>query len=107
MEKAPGIPLFQQWDSMAEIEKLELIKNLTKIESELSSISFPAYGALYLRSDARRMSNYKALGQDIDPTSSFCIGPSCDRSFGTDETLGSLNSDGGVDRGPCESFVMS
>ncbi|GAQ03979.1 hypothetical protein ALT_1300 [Aspergillus lentulus] len=48
MEKAAGVPLFQRWADMAEIDQLELIKNLTKLEAQLSSIQSPAYGGLYL-----------------------------------------------------------
>ncbi|KAF7625353.1 hypothetical protein AFLA_002221 [Aspergillus flavus NRRL3357] len=42
MEKVAGVPLFEQWGKMAEIEKLELIKNLTKLEAQLAAIRFPA-----------------------------------------------------------------
>lgn len=79
MEKAAGVPLFQQWAKMTEFEKLQLIKNLTKLEAQLSSIRFPAYGGLYPRTYMNRLT--RSLDIDIDPAESFCIGPSCDRSF--------------------------
>lgn len=85
MEKAAGVPLFQQWGSMTEFEKLQLIKNLTKLEAQLAAIKFPAYGGLYLRTDLNRSN--RSLDSDIDPSQSFCIGPSCDRAFNTDTTL--------------------
>lgn len=44
MEKAAGVPLFERWGKMAQIEKMELIKNLTQLEAQLAAISFPAYG---------------------------------------------------------------
>lgn len=53
MEKAAGVPLFQRWGSMTEFDKLQLIKNLTKLEAQLSAIQFPAYGGLYLRTDIK------------------------------------------------------
>ncbi|GLI81160.1 hypothetical protein PoHVEF18_009532 [Penicillium ochrochloron] len=49
MEKAAGVPLFQEWGSMTEFEKLQLIKNLTRLEAQLAKIKFPAYGELYTR----------------------------------------------------------
>ncbi|KZF23975.1 hypothetical protein L228DRAFT_86005 [Xylona heveae TC161] len=85
MEKAAGIPLFQQWGVMKEFEKLELIKNLTRLEAQLSGISFPSYGSLYLRGSARH-SKHHILDESIDPSNSFCIGPSCDRSFDSNTT---------------------
>lgn len=94
MEKATGTPLFERWGQMEEIEKLELIKNLTKLEAQLSAIPFPAYGGLYLRSDTCP-SKCQVLDKSIDPEGSFCIGPSCDRSFGADP-----DPDG--DQGPCK-----
>lgn len=85
MEKAPGVPLFQVWGTMTEFEKLQLIKNLTRLEAQLATIRFPVYGGLYLRTDMSRSN--RALDGDIDPSQSFCIGPSCDRAFNTDMTL--------------------
>lgn len=92
MEKAAGVPLFQLWGTMTEFEKLQLIKNLTKLEAQLAAIKFPAYGGLYLRTDMSRSN--RALDGDIDPSQSFCIGPTCDRAFDTDVTPES-------NRGPC------
>lgn len=77
MEKAPGVPLFQIWGTLTEFEKLQLIKNLTKLEAQLASIKFPVCGGLYVRTDMSRPN--RVLDDDIDPSQSFCIGPSCDR----------------------------
>ncbi|KAJ6019859.1 hypothetical protein N7522_000567 [Penicillium canescens] len=95
MEKAAGVPLFQRWSSMTEFEKLQLIKNLTKLEAQLSSIQFPAYGGLYFRKDMSRSN--RSLGGAIDPSESFCIGPSCDRAFISDKPLE-------IDQGPWDSI---
>ena len=84
MEKATGVPLFQSWGTMTEFEKLQLIKNLTKIEAQLAAVKFPAYGGLYLRTDISRSN--RSLDGDIDPSQSFYIGPTCDRAFYTDVT---------------------
>ncbi|KAJ5211222.1 Aminoglycoside phosphotransferase [Penicillium cf. griseofulvum] len=79
MEKAAGVPLFEQWGNMTEFGKLQLIKNLTKLEAQLSSIQYPAYGGLYLRTDIR--GSTRSLDDEIDPSQSFEIGPSCDHGF--------------------------
>lgn len=92
MEKAPGVPLFQVWGTMTEFEKLQLIKNLTKLEAQLATIKFPVYGGLYLRTDMSRSN--RPLNCDIDPSQSFCIRPSYDRAFNTDITLE-------FNQGPC------
>lgn len=107
MKKAAGVPLFEQWGTMAEIEKLELIKNLTKLEAQLSAIPFPAYGGLYLRENSAHM-RHQDLNEIIDPDTTFCIGPSPDRSFGDATTHISFQ---GIkyDYGPCkylESFFF-
>ena len=103
MEKAAGVQLFQRWADMADIEKLELIQNLTKLEAQLSAIRFPAYGGLYLQADASvPESHCLMLDESIDPLNSFCIGPSCDRSFHVDPGIKLGRSNGDFDQGPCE-----
>ncbi|KAA8652765.1 uncharacterized protein ATNIH1004_001670 [Aspergillus tanneri] len=98
MEKADGVPLFEQWGKMPEIEKLELINNLTKLEAQLSAIPFPAYGGLYRRADVGH-SQCQELDRSIDPYNLFCIGPSCDRSFNTDATV-DLSTHAKLNQGP-------
>lgn len=92
MEKAAGVPLFQVWGSMTEFDRLQLIRNLTRMEAQFSAIRFPAYGGLYLRKDMEQPN--KPLDDELD--SSFCIGPSCDRRYNPDPSLD-------FDQGPCES----
>ncbi|KAJ5121107.1 uncharacterized protein N7515_009068 [Penicillium bovifimosum] len=83
MEKAPGVPLFRVWGSMTEYDQLQLIRNLTQMEAQLSAIRFPAYGGLYLRTDMEQPN--KPLDDELDP--GFCIGPSCDRAYNPDPSL--------------------
>ncbi|KAL2830453.1 hypothetical protein BDW59DRAFT_158363 [Aspergillus cavernicola] len=66
MEKAAGVQLYQQWGGVSEYEKLQLIKNLTKLEAHFSAMSFPAYGALYRREDADGRFEYSTLDGDTD-----------------------------------------
>lgn len=51
---------------MPEYDKLMLIKNLTKLKSQFTSISSPAYGGLYLRTDAGHR-KYQTLDESVDP----------------------------------------
>ncbi|QSS52369.1 phosphotransferase enzyme family protein [Histoplasma capsulatum var. duboisii H88] len=81
MERAPGVPVFKIWVEMSPPRKLELIKQFNKFERELSSIQLPAYGSLYLRAFSRNIPGYKLLGSDADPSASYCVGRSGDRSF--------------------------
>ena len=89
---------------MKDIEKLELIKNLTKLEAQLSAIRSPAYGRLYLRADARTTIPEllcQPLDRSIDPSGLFCIGSSCDRSFYDDSGVKNIKAKE-FDQGPCE-----
>ncbi|RAH65762.1 uncharacterized protein BO66DRAFT_414864 [Aspergillus aculeatinus CBS 121060] len=76
MEKAAGVPLYERWEGMAEIERLGLIQNLVKLEAQLSAIAFPAYGGLYRRVDADPIRSPQAC-VDVDSSDRFCVGPSC------------------------------
>ncbi|KAE8366087.1 kinase-like domain-containing protein [Aspergillus caelatus] len=99
MEKAAGVPLVEQWGKMAEIDKLKLIKNLTKLEAQLAAIRFPAYGGLYRQADVNHL-QCQELSGSIDPFNLFRIGPSCDRSFSTDSTADFSTQSGDLDQGP-------
>ena len=106
MEKAAGVPLFRRWGVMTESQKLQLVQNLTKLEAQLSAIRFPAYGGLYLR-DYLQNSDYRCLLLDdnVDPSQSFSVGPSPDRSFDTQCAEQPTPSNKPTDRGPCMSTV--
>lgn len=104
MEEVAGVPLYQRWGDMKDIEKLELIKGLTKLGAQLSAIRFPAYGGLYLEADASTTipeSLCRPLDRSIDPSGLFCIGPSCDRSFYDDSGVKHGQSKD-FDQGPCK-----
>ncbi|TQB67461.1 hypothetical protein MPDQ_005707 [Monascus purpureus] len=103
MEKAAGIPLFERWSKMAEIDKLGLIKNLTQLEAQLAAISFPTYGGLYLRADADRL-QHQNLDDNVDEQHLFCIGPSPDRSFDLDEAASLRINDESINNGPWNSL---
>ncbi|KAL3449523.1 kinase-like domain-containing protein [Aspergillus insuetus] len=103
MEKAPGVQLYERWGGMKVIEKLDLIELLVQLEGQLSAISFPAYGGLYLRADADRLRHHD-LDASLDEQQSFCIGPSPDRSFGVDAVAGIASEDDSIDNGPWNSL---
>ncbi|KAK4861744.1 hypothetical protein LT330_003779 [Penicillium expansum] len=84
MEKAPGVQLFEVWGKMPKTERPQFIRSLAKLEAQLSAIRFPASGGLYLQKKTG-FSKCTPLDKDIDLTSSFCIGPSCDRAYQTEE----------------------
>jgi hypothetical protein len=100
MEKAPGIQLFKLWDTMGDYSRLLLIEQLTKLENEFASIQFPAYGSLYLSSSSIANSERTPLPSDIDPSNSYFVGPSCDRTWLVNSSTES--SKGDFSTGPCK-----
>jgi hypothetical protein len=102
MEKAEGIPLFQRWGNMTEFQKLELIKCLTKLENQLFSIQFPAYGNLYFLPPNANSFSYQVLDHTFNPTGSYCVGPSCDRVFMLESHASPASPT--VEKGPCKYF---
>jgi hypothetical protein len=102
MEKAEGVPLFQQWGNMTEFQKLQLIKCLTKIESQLSSIQFSAYGNLYSLPPNTNSFSYRVLGPAVNPTGSYCVGPLCDRVSTLESQTDPASST--AEKGPCGYF---
>jgi hypothetical protein len=97
MEKAPGVQLYKKWGDMDGNSKLALTNHLVKIQSQLASIHFPVSGSLYLRESC--LSGHP-LPMDIDPSQSYCIGPSADRSWCIESHSGILTP--GFNRGPCK-----
>ncbi|PYH75683.1 phosphotransferase enzyme family protein [Aspergillus uvarum CBS 121591] len=99
METAAGVPLYERWDGMAEIERLGLIRNLTKLEAQLSAIAFPAYGGLYRRVDAAGIQPAPAR-VGVDSSEQYCVGPSCDPSWYVAATDSAALRFGSVSHGP-------
>ena len=73
MEKAAGIQLFKKWADMDETCRLALIERLTKLESQMASIHFPAFGSLYLRQSITDEAKRMLLDTSLDPSSSFVL----------------------------------
>lgn len=102
MEKAGGVPLFQRWGKMTQLSKLELVKCLTKLENQLASIRFPAYGSLYLRDSCPDLVRYQPLDTSEDSASSYCVGPSCERAYMLQTGDGSMDLN--IHMGPCKNL---
>ncbi|KAF3484010.1 uncharacterized protein GIQ15_03334 [Arthroderma uncinatum] len=103
MEKAAGVPLFRIWGEISQSDKLELIKRLTVIERELSSLQLPAYGSLYLRASCGNLPAWKPLDLDVDPSQSYCVGRSGDRSYVPEDCEGMDKSK--IDLGPWNTLA--
>lgn len=73
MDKAPGVQLYKVWDQLPNRQQHQLIKNLTALERQLSSIRFPAYGNLYFRTSVPNESCI-SLDASIDPNGFYCVG---------------------------------
>ncbi|KAH8725094.1 kinase-like domain-containing protein [Phaeosphaeriaceae sp. PMI808] len=83
MEKAPGIQLFKIWAEMSDWDQLCVVKQLTKLEGEMTNIRFPASGSLYLCNSMADDDKFVTLDREVDPSGEFCIGPSCERGWYT------------------------
>jgi hypothetical protein len=108
MEKASGIQIFERWDKISEIDKLGVVKQLAKLEGEMTGIRFPASGSLYLRESMSEDDGdaYISLDRDADPSGQFCIGPSCDRGwYSLDKNAASLHPR--TNRGPCGCSIQT
>lgn len=100
MEKAPGIQLYRVWAEMSDWDQLCAVKQLTKLEGEMSNIRFPASGSLYLRKSIVDHDTCAVLDPEVDPSGQFCIGPSCERGWYDQSKKKSLHSH--VNCGPCQ-----
>lgn len=109
MEKIRGVPLFEAWEAMDTLGRYKIIDQVVQMEKELASISFPAYGNLYLRDSLPAMFQQYPLPPNLDPEGLFCIGPSCKRTWWHDNFAVDISQPLSTDVGPCESsyaFIM-
>jgi hypothetical protein len=79
MEKATGVQLFRTWGAMNDSDRFELVQRITELEGELASIRFPASGSLYLCESLAESERHIKLSGDVNSSTQFCIGPSCER----------------------------
>ena len=95
MEKAPGIEVSKVWPELSEKHRLDVIKEIIRIEKGALENPLPCYGSIFFRSDVDPKMSHTV----IDET--FVIGPSMDRGFwsGEREIMD-------IDRGPCEHTFL-
>ncbi|KAJ9391526.1 hypothetical protein DTO063F5_1136 [Paecilomyces variotii] len=77
MEKIPGIPLTERWETMNLLECYKIIDQIVDMEKELKSLKYPAYGSIYLRDDVSNEFQGCPFPSVQDPAQLFCVGPSC------------------------------
>lgn len=81
MEKVRGVALSDTWEAMNTLEHYKIIDQVVQMDKELSNISFPAYGSLYLRDSLPATCRQYPLPPELDPEGPFCIGPSCKQNW--------------------------
>ena len=99
LEQPKGFQLLEYWtDTMNERQRLKLLENITKMEHQLASIRFPAYGNLFFR-DSIAGKPHILLDPAIDPLGRYCIGPACDMEWYNSNNLDDVHA---PDIGPCK-----
>lgn len=98
MEYVKGTDLSEIWSNLKEDQIISLMDQLTKLESIMMSISFPAGGSIYYANDLKMLSGNEGIPLDEQNKERFCIGPdvSVPLWYGRREQLK-------VFRGPCTS----
>lgn len=81
MEKVKGAALAEIWGSMNALERYKIIDQIVQMEKQLERLKLPAYGNLFLRESFPYEHRHYLLPRELDPTESFCIGPSCSRNM--------------------------
>ncbi|PYH99089.1 hypothetical protein BO71DRAFT_415805 [Aspergillus ellipticus CBS 707.79] len=103
MEKIQGVALSETWGEMNTLERYKIIDQIVQVEKELASISFPAYGSLFLRESLPATFRQFSLPPRLDPEGLFCIGPSCKRTWWHDNLVDKYQSVS-EDMGPWAEF---
>ena len=96
MERVDGESLWSRWLSLTTEEVKHVMTQIAEMEHRIFSFPFPAYGSLYHRRDLNDESQIALQVED------FSIGPIAGRQFWHGERRQMK-----LDRGPCESIVIS
>ena len=72
MEFIKGTKLSDVWRSLSEQDVISVVRDLTQLESRMTSISFPAGGSLYYMKDLESVA--RGPGVPLED-GRFCIGP--------------------------------
>ena len=100
MEKAPGIPLSEVWESLHSRKKFEIIQQLVQFEASFAA-EFPAYGSLYYSHDLPTKTPAIQLPAVKASQKRFSIGPTNNRKC-FDDGRDRLH----LDRGPCKRYFI-
>lgn len=85
---------------MDDAQQLAFIQRSTNLERQLASIHLPASGSLYIRHSIAEKVKHELLDSGTDPSASYCIGTSCDRSWSLEPTREFTAPE--FDKGPCK-----
>lgn len=96
MEFVQGSKLSEVWPGLDDQEVISVVRQLTQLESQMMSLSFPAGGSLYFTKDLEKVAT--GLGIPLDDKR-FCVGPYVRLPlwYGRRAKLD-------VNRGPCTPF---
>jgi hypothetical protein len=72
MEFVQGSKLSEVWRSIDDQEVNSVVRQLTRLESRMMSLSFPAGGSVYFTKDLEKVAT--GLGIPLDDKR-FCVGP--------------------------------
>lgn len=72
MEFIQGSLLTEVWRSLSDEEVISVIHQLTQLEAQMMSLSFPAGGSIYFTKDLEKVA--PGLGVPLDEPR-FCVGP--------------------------------
>lgn len=99
MDFVQGSKLSDVWPSLSDQDVISIIHQLTQLESQMMSLSFPAGGSLYFTRDLEKVS--PGLGIQLEDKR-FCVGPDTKLAlwYGRRTQLD-------VNRGPCISISVS
>lgn len=96
MEKVPGRPLSEYWQSMAGKDRAKIAKQLAEYDCRLALAAFPMYGSLYYADQVPQKPGSSVPQEAV--LKEFVVGPSTARTLFDDG-----RADVNPDCGPCKS----
>jgi hypothetical protein len=109
MEEVPGVPLGRRWTQLPHASDVRpIMRSILDIEAKFESIRFSQIGSLYFKEDVSEdLRARPLLSGTVDPTiqhlaEKYRIGPLADYQWWRSERARMT-----LDRGPCESCLLS
>ena len=77
MEYIQGTKLSEIWSSLEDHDVISILRQLTRLESQMMSLSFPAGGSLYFTKDLEdlKVAGKNRLGVPLEEDKRFSVGP--------------------------------